>query len=119
MYTAIANQPSEASFSQPYSTTAAPIRPKVPMGAMRMIHHSTRWMTLSSDSVNARKGSAFLPALSAAMPTATAITMTCRMLKLTLEENVPSVAPGLVLTLRPRKFCGIRPSRKFHQVPTV
>ena len=33
-----------------------------------MIHHSTRWMTFRSDSVKMRKGSAFLPALSAAMP---------------------------------------------------
>ncbi len=114
-----ANQPSEASFSQPYLITAEPMRPKVPSGAMRMIHHSTRWMTFSSDSVKTRKGSAFLPALSAAMPMTAATTMTWRMLKPTLDENVPSAAPGEVLTVRPRKFCGIRPSRKFHQVPTV
>ncbi len=86
---------------------------------MRMIHHSTRWMTFSSDSVKTRNGSAFLPALSAAMPTTAATTMTCRMLKPTLDEKVPSAAPGLVLTVRPRKFCGMSPSRKFHQVPTV
>ena len=41
------------------------------------------------------------------------------MLKFTPETNVPSVVPGVVLTARPRKFCGIRPRRKFHQVPWV
>ena len=100
--------------------TADPIRPKVPSGARRMIHHSTRWMTLSSDSVKARNGSALRPPLSAAMPTTTAITMICRMLKFTEEVMAPPAAGSATLfTPMPRKFCGIRPSRKFHHVPTV
>ena len=86
---------------------------------MRMIHHSTRCTTFSDDSVKATNGSARLPSFSAAMPTATEITMICSTLNETVEVTAPVVASAELETVRPRKFCGIRPLRKFHHVPTA
>ncbi len=52
---------------------AVPIRPMVPIGASRMIHHSAFWSSVSTDSPRPRIGSAFSPSLSAAIPTTTAM----------------------------------------------
>ena len=62
--------PSEPMVSHPYVATARPIRPTVPSGARRMIHHRTFWMTASAEAFRARKGAAGLPTFRAAMPTA-------------------------------------------------
>ena len=81
----------------------------MPIGASRMTHHSTFCTIASTERVKDTKGSAAAPTLSAAIPTAAEITMSCR----TLNE-----APSAEVS-RPRKFAGTRPSRKSHQEPVV
>ena len=95
-----------------------PIRPTVPSGAMRMIHHSTFWMTSSVEAEKSRKGLAFSPSLRAATPTAIEMTRICRMLKLTEVDREPSSA-AVVEADRPRKLEGISPCRKAHQLPVL
>src|SRR6476661_1439482 len=94
----------------------------VPSGAMRMIHHRTFWMTAKADALRFRKGSAALPTLRAATPTAMAMTRIWRTLKLT---EVLTVVAALALSVtvelapRPRKFLGNRPIRNDHQSPVL
>ena len=93
-----------------------PIRPRVPIGAMRTIHHTTFWTTVRAASVNSRKGSAALPTLTAAMPMAPETMMSWRMLKSTSELRPPA-SSAAVLTSRPRKFTGTSPVRNPIQLP--
>ena len=99
---------------QPYEATALPSRPMVPIGARRMIHHSSFWMIASTERENVRNGAAFSPTLSAATPTTIAITRICSTLNVGEEASAPS-SPAVVLTVRPRKFAGTREVRKSSQ----
>ena len=54
-----------------------PIRPSVPSGASRMIHHSAFWTTASTERLSARKPSAASPTDSAAAPASAAMNTTC------------------------------------------
>ena len=74
-------------------------------------------MTARAEAFRARNGSAALPTLSAAMPTAIAITRIWRTLKLTAVVATPSVT--VVVAPRPRKFFGNSPVRKAHQSPDL
>ena len=74
------------------------------MGASRMIHHNTTCTIFSRDSVNRRNGSAALPALSAAMPMAMEITMSCNALKSRATEPFFSLAPNPKILLGITEF---------------
>ncbi|CPU65080.1 Uncharacterised protein [Mycobacteroides abscessus] len=94
----------------------------MPIGARRMIHHSTFCTIASAERLNARNGSAFLPDLSAAMPMTSATTRICSTLKLTDVDAAPVSAPSspvsrLVEAPRPRTLPGMRPLRKSSHVP--
>jgi hypothetical protein len=73
-----------------------------------MTHQSTFWTIARADRTKPRKGSAGSPTLSAAIPIAAAMTMSCR----TLNDSEPSGEPS-----RPRMLPGTRPPRKSHQEP--
>ncbi|SIJ69796.1 Uncharacterised protein [Mycobacteroides abscessus subsp. abscessus] len=94
-----------------------PMRPSVPIGAIRTIHHTTFWTTASAASANSRKGSAALPTLTAAIPRAPETMMSWRTLKSTSETSAP-VSPGAVETSRPRKLTGMSPVRNPIQLPS-
>src|SRR6476620_11706920 len=117
MYTAAVNQPSEPMASQPYVATAFAISAAVPIGARRMIHHSTFCTMASSDALNCRNGSALAPTFSAAMPIAAATTSNCSTLKLSDVLAAPSVR--VVFAFRPRKLLGTSPVTNAHHEPVV
>ena len=85
----------------------------VPIGAKRMIHHRTVWMTLRKDSVNRRNGSAARPALTAATPMAREMTKICRTLK--VRPTVSS--SGSNLPVRPMMLAGTMDCKKPIQEP--
>ncbi|CAM2979729.1 hypothetical protein STAL104432_09970 [Streptomyces albus] len=83
---------------------AVPIRPIVPIGASRMIHHSAFWSSVSTESPSFRMGSAFSPSFSAAIPTTTAMK--------TIWRTFSSVK-GVMMSV------GMIPVRKSSQEPCV
>lgn len=72
---------------------AYPMSAAVPIGARRMIHHSTFWTTARADSVNLMKTSACSPTFSAAMPKAMDSTRICSTLMETLPLKPASTSP--------------------------
>src|SRR6478735_6337391 len=83
-----------------------------------MIHQRTFWITARAEALRLRNGSAALPTLSAATPTAMAMTRICRTLKVTEVVTAPE-SPTVELAPKPRKFLGKRPTRKAHQSPDL
>ena len=84
----------------------------VPIGARRMTHHSTSWMTFSRDSETLMNGSAALPTRTAAMPMSREITRIWRTLKL-MEMALASLS----LALKPKMFDGTTELMKPIQEP--